>query len=47
MKKYIFDIDGTLTASRAQIDPDFRAFMLVFAWEMMCILLLVVIGRKP
>ena len=33
MKKYIFDIDGTLTASRAQIDPDFRAFMLVFAWE--------------
>ena len=33
MKKYIFDIDGTLTASRAQIDPDFRAFMLIFAWE--------------
>ncbi len=33
MKQYIFDIDGTLTPSRAQIDPDFRAFMLVFAWE--------------
>ncbi len=33
MKQYIFDIDGTLTDSRAQIDPDFRAFMLVFAWE--------------
>ena len=33
MKKYIFDIDGTLTPSRAQIDPDFRAFMLIFAWE--------------
>ena len=31
MKKYIFDIDGTLTPSRSQIDPDFRAFMLVFA----------------
>ena len=33
MKKYIFDIDGTLTPSRMQIDPDFRAFMLIFAWE--------------
>ena len=33
MKSYIFDIDGTLTPSRAQIDPDFRAFMLIFSWE--------------
>ena len=33
MKKYIFDIDGTLTPSRMQIDPDFRAFMLIFSWE--------------
>ncbi len=33
MKKYIFDIDGTLTPSRSQIDPDFRAFMLIFSWE--------------
>ena len=33
MKKYIFDIDGTLTSSRSQIDPDFRAFMLIFSWE--------------
>ena len=33
MNKYIFDIDGTLTVSRAQIDPDFRVFMLSFALE--------------
>ena len=33
MLKFIFDIDGTLTPSRSQIDPEFRAFMLVFAWE--------------
>ncbi len=33
MKKYIFDIDGTLTPSRCTIDPEFRAFMLIFAWE--------------
>ena len=31
--KYIFDVDGTLTPSRCQIDPDFRAFMLKFSWE--------------
>ena len=33
MKKFIFDVDGTLTSSRWQIDPDFRAFMLKFSWE--------------
>ena len=33
MKKFIFDVDGTLTPSRCQIDPDFRAFMLKFSWE--------------
>ena len=33
MNKYIFDIDGTLTVSRSQIDPDFRVFMLSFALE--------------
>ena len=33
MKKFIFDVDGTLTSSRCQIDPDFRAFMLKFSWE--------------
>ena len=33
MNKYIFDIDGTLTVSRSQIDPDFRVFMLSFVLE--------------
>ena len=33
MKKFIFDVDGTLTPSRCQIDPEFRAFMLKFSWE--------------
>ena len=33
MKKFNFDVDGTLTPSRCQIDPDFRAFMLKFSWE--------------
>tara|TARA_Y100001963_G_scaffold137653_1_gene201587 strand:+ start:333 stop:1040 length:708 start_codon:yes stop_codon:yes gene_type:complete len=33
VKKFIFDVDGTLTSSRCQIDPDFRAFMLKFSWE--------------
>ena len=33
MKKFIFDVDGTLTPSRCQIDPDFRAFMIKFSWE--------------
>ena len=31
MKKFVFDIDGTLTPSRKQIDPDFLQFMLFFA----------------
>ena len=31
MKKYIFDVDGTLTPSRGQIDPEFLQFMLYFA----------------
>ena len=30
MKKFIFDIDGTLTPSRKQIDPSFEAFMIKF-----------------
>ena len=33
MRKFIFDVDGTITPSRCQIDPDFRAFMLKFSWE--------------
>jgi len=31
MKKFIFDIDGTLTPSRKQIDTGFEAFMIKFA----------------
>ena len=31
MKKFIFDIDGTLTPSREQIDPEFLLFMMFFA----------------
>ena len=30
MKKFIFDIDGTLTLSRQPIDTSFQAFMIVF-----------------
>ena len=30
MKKYIFDVDGTLTPSRGQIDSEFLQFMLFF-----------------
>ncbi len=31
MKKFIFDVDGTLTPSRQQIDPEFLLFMMFFA----------------
>jgi phosphomannomutase len=31
MKKFIFDVDGTLTPSRGQIDSEFLQFMLYFA----------------
>jgi len=31
LKKFIFDIDGTLTPSREQIDPEFLLFMMFFA----------------
>ena len=31
MKKYIFDVDGTLTPSRGKIDAEFLQFMLFFA----------------
>ena len=31
MKKFIFDIDGTLTPSRQKIDPEFKTFMIYFA----------------
>ena len=31
MKKFIFDVDGTLTPSRKQIDTGFEAFMIKFA----------------
>ena len=31
LKKFIFDVDGTLTPSRGKIDPDFLQFMLYFA----------------
>ena len=31
MKKFIFDVDGTLTPSRKQIDSSFEAFMIKFA----------------
>ena len=30
MKKFIFDIDGTLTLSRQPIDTSFEAYMIVF-----------------
>ena len=30
MKKFIFDVDGTLTPSRCQIDPEFLLFMMFF-----------------
>ena len=31
LKKFIFDVDGTLTPSRGKIDPDFLQFMLFFS----------------
>ena len=31
MKKFIFDVDGTLTPSRGKIDAEFLQFMLFFA----------------
>ena len=30
MKKFIFDVDGTLTDSRQQIDLSFEAYMIKF-----------------
>ena len=32
-KKYIFDVDGTLTPSRQEIDPDFEKYMIEFSNE--------------
>ena len=31
MKKFIFDVDGTLTPSRCQINSEFLLFMMFFA----------------
>ena len=31
MKKYIFDVDGTLTPARQQIDDEFKTFFMEFA----------------
>ena len=31
MKKYIFDVDGTLTHSRKKIDPEFHKFLMEFS----------------
>jgi len=31
LKKFIFDVDGTLTPARQQIDPEFLLFMMFFA----------------
>ena len=31
MKKYIFDVDGTLTPSRKKIDPEFHKFFMEFS----------------
>ena len=31
MKKYIFDVDGTLTPSRQVIESDFLSYLLAFA----------------
>ena len=28
---YIFDVDGTLTPSRQQIDPEFKEYMMAFS----------------
>lgn len=33
MVRYIFDVDGTLTPSRGEIDPEFLRFMLEFSKE--------------
>ena len=33
MKNFIFDVDGTLTPSRCQIDPKFLSFMMSFATQ--------------
>ena len=32
-KKFIFDVDGTLTPSRQEIDPDFEKYMIEFSNE--------------
>ena len=38
MKKYIFDVDGTLTASRSKIDPEFAEWFEHFATHDACYL---------
>ena len=38
MKKYIFDVDGTLTASRAKIDSEFEKWFEDFATNNTCYL---------
>ena len=38
MKKYIFDVDGTLTASRAKIDSEFEKWFMDFATNNTCYL---------
>ena len=44
--KYIFDVDGTLTPARQQIDHDFEKYMLDFSDKKMFILSQVVIEKK-
>ena len=46
MRKYIFDVDGTLTPSRKKIESEFAEFFLEFIKTIMSLWLLVVIVRR-
>ena len=46
MTKFLFDVDGTLTDPRKQIDPEFEQVMLEFVKSHQCVIVQAVTDQK-